>query len=297
MMSSIWVVLAYPRLQKRGAPSQSFWLSDLTKHSGLVKPQADRFRPEYKPMTDLTADLDVLAIFSHPDDAELSVAGTLLKLKSLGYRTGVCDMTRGEMGTRGTPEIRAKEALDAAHILKLDVRLNLEQPDGHVWLNEESRTAMVRVMRKLKPKIVFTSHWDDPHPDHAATSRIVRQAARLATMTRYDIDAGQSPVKMAAIAHSLFSRRVTPSFIVDVSDFVEEKMRAIRAHASQFYSAQSKEQTTRISEKGYLQQIQDRMLYFGSLIGVTAGEPFYVSEALNVGDPVALLTRPMNIYS
>src|ERR1700750_3492900 len=91
--------------------------------------------------------LDILAVFSHPDDAELSVAGTLLKLKSQGYRTGVCDMTRGEMGTRGTPEIRAREALDAARIMKLDARLNLEQPDGHVSPTEVARTALVRVLR------------------------------------------------------------------------------------------------------------------------------------------------------
>jgi bacillithiol biosynthesis deacetylase BshB1 len=248
-------------------------------------------------MPDLPTELDVLAIFSHPDDAELSVAGTLLKLKSLGYRTGVCDMTRGEMGTRGTTEIRAKEALDAAHILKLDARLNLQQPDGHVWLTEESRTAVVRVIRAHRPKIVLTTHWDDPHPDHAATSRIVREAARLATMKRYDLESGQQAVKMPTIVHSLFSRLVAPSFIVDVSDFVEEKMRSIRAHASQFYSAQSNEPTTRISEDGFLQQIEYRMRYFGTLIGVAAGEAFYVREALNVEDPIALLTRPMNIYS
>ena len=248
-------------------------------------------------MSELPTELDVLAIFSHPDDAELSVSGTLLKLKSQGYRTGVCDLTRGEMGTRGTPEMRAKEALDAAHILKLDLRLNLEQPDGHIWLTEESRTAVVRVIRAHRPKVILTMHWDDPHPDHAATCRIVREAARLATMTRYDGDAGQQPVKMPALAHSIFSRLVVPSFIVDVSDFVEEKMKSIRAHASQFYSPESKEPTTRISEKSFLQQLEWRMRYFGSLIGVAAGEPYYVREALNVDDPVALLTRPMNIYS
>ncbi|MDQ2856641.1 MAG: bacillithiol biosynthesis deacetylase BshB1 [Acidobacteriota bacterium] len=248
-------------------------------------------------MAKIDTELDVLAIFSHPDDAELSVAGTLLKLKSLGYRTGVCDMTRGEMGTRGTPEIRAKEALDAAGLLKLDVRTNLGQPDGHLWLNEESRTAVVRVIRAHRPKIILTTHWDDPHPDHAATCRIVREAARLATMKRYDLESGQQTVKMPAIAHSLFSRLAPPSFIVDVSDFVAVKMSAIRAHASQFYSADSNEPTTRISDQGFLKQVEDRMRYMGSLIGVEAGEAFYVREALNVEDPIALLTRPMNIYS
>src|SRR6185437_6904202 len=108
-------------------------------------------------MSPAETQLDVLAVFSHPDDAELSVAGTLLKLKSLGYRAGVCDMTRGEMGTRGTPEIRATEANDAAKILGLDARLNLEQPDGHIWLTEESRAALVRVIRRHKPKIVLTT--------------------------------------------------------------------------------------------------------------------------------------------
>ena len=248
-------------------------------------------------MTTTNQEIDVLAVFSHPDDAELSVGGTLLKLKSLGYRTAVCDMTRGEMGTRGTQEIRAKEALDAASILKLDGRFNLELQDGHLWLTEESRTAMVRAIRRHKPKVILTTHEDDPHPDHAATCRIVREAARLATMRRYDEEAGLAPVKMPAIMHSLFSRRVVPSFVVDVSDFVEGKMNAIRAYASQFYDAKSSEPVTRISERGFLQQIEVRMGYFGSLIGVEAGEAFYVREALNVDDPVALLTRPMNIYS
>ena len=248
-------------------------------------------------MSDTEQTLDVLAIFAHPDDAELSVAGTLLKLKSLGYRTGVCDMSRGEMGTRGTPEIRANEAVEAARLLGLDARLNLDQPDGHIWLTEESRTALVRVIRKHKSRVLLTTHWDDPHPDHAATCKIVRDAARLATMKRYDFEAGLEAVKMPTIAHSLFTRLVVPSFIVDVSGFVEGKMNAIRAHASQFYSAKSAEPETRISEKNFLRQIEDRMRYFGSLIGVDAGEPFYVREALNVEDPVALLTRPMNIYS
>ncbi|HEY0385178.1 MAG TPA: bacillithiol biosynthesis deacetylase BshB1 [Pyrinomonadaceae bacterium] len=243
-------------------------------------------------------ELDVLAVFSHPDDAELSVAGTLLKLKAHGYRTGVLDMTRGEMGTRGTPEVRAAEALSAAAILQLDARLNLEQPDGHVWPTEDARIAMVRVIRACQPKLILTCHWDDPHPDHANTCRIVREAARLSSMRRYDEAAGQGAARVPALAHSVYSRLVVPSFIVDVSDFVEEKMRAIRAHASQFYRPGAQEEpVTRISGEGFLQQLEWRLRYYGSLIGVAAGEAFYVREALNVEDPVALLTRPMNIYS
>jgi len=241
--------------------------------------------------------LDILAIFSHPDDAELTMAGTLLKLKSLGYRCGIADMTRGEMGTRGTPEIRAKEALDAARVMNLDTRVNVGLPDGHLALNEESKLAVVRVLRRHRPRVVFTSHWDDPHPDHAATAHIVRDAARLATMRRYDKDSGFEAIKMPAIAHAVYSRLVMPSFVVDVSDFAEKKMEAISAYASQFYLADSKEPETRIAQKGFLRQIADRARYYGSLIGVEDGEPFYVREALNVDDPFALLTRSMNIYS
>ena len=243
------------------------------------------------------SELDVLAVFSHPDDAELTAAGTLVKLKHLGYRTGVLDMTRGEMGTRGTPEVRAEEAREAARIMGLDVRLNLEQPDGHVWLTEAARTALVRVIRAYRPKVILTAHWDDPHPDHSNTARLVREAARLASMRRYDEEAGQGAVRVPALAHSAYSRLVVPSFIVDISDHVEDKMRAIRAHRSQFYDPDSKDPVTRISEENFLGQLEHRWRYVGSLIGVAAGEAFYVREALNVHDPVALLARPMNIYS
>jgi len=242
-------------------------------------------------------ELDVLAVYSHPDDAELTAAGTLLKLKSLGYRTGVLDMTRGEMGTRGTSEGRAEEAREAARLMKLDVRLNLNQPDGHVWLTEDARRAMVRVIRTHRPRVILTAHWDDPHPDHSATARIVREAARLASMRRYDEEAGQGAVGMPALAHSVYSRLVVPSFVVDISEFVEEKFSAIRAHASQFFDPNSTEPQTRISGEGFLGQLEHRMRYYGSLIGVAAGEAFYVREALNVHDPFELLTRPMNIYS
>ena len=241
--------------------------------------------------------VDALAVFSHPDDAELTVAGTLLKLKSLGYRTGVLDMTRGEMGTRGTPEGRAEEAREAARVLRLDARLNLEQPDGHMLVTDEARRALVRVLRRTRPRVLFTSHWDDPHPDHAATCRLAREAARLASMRRYDEESGLGQIPMPMIAHAVYSRLVAPSFVVDVSDFLEEKMRAIRAHASQFYREGVDEPETRISDKNFLAQIEYRMRYYGSLVGAAAGEAFYVREALNVEDPVALLTRPMNIYS
>src|SRR5262245_25940504 len=110
--------------------------------------------------------VDILAIFAHPDDVELNVGGTLLKLRSFGHTTGILDMTRGEMGTRGTVELRAQESAEAAKILKVDIRRNLELPDGHVWATEETRTKLVRALRDLKPRLLITHQQDDPHPDH-----------------------------------------------------------------------------------------------------------------------------------
>ena len=239
----------------------------------------------------------MLAIFAHPDDVELAVGGTLLKLKSMGYRTGALDVTEGEMGTRGSVEMRAVEAHEAAQILKLDVRENLELPDGHVWSTDESRIKLVRVLRRLRPKVLFTHQADDPHPDHNHIVQLVREAARLASMQKYDQDFGLERIKPPIVAHNIFSMRVTPSFIVDISEFLEQKTAAIRAHGSQFYNPNSNEPETRLTGKEFLTELENRSRFFGSLIGVAAGEPFYVREMLNVDDPVDLLTRPMNLYS
>ena len=246
---------------------------------------------------EIKMEIDVLAIFAHPDDVELTVGGTLLKMKSLGYKTGALDITRGDMGTRGTVEGRAKEAEEAAKILKLDIRENLELPDGHVWVTEETRTKLVRVLRRLKPKIILTHQYDDPHPDHNHIAQLVREAARLASMQKYDGAAGQERTNVPIVAHNVFSHRLVPSFIVDISAFLDEKMQAIAAHKSQFYNPASKELETRLTSKDYLNELETRARHFGSLINVAAGEPFFVREALNVEDPIALLTRPMNLYS
>jgi bacillithiol biosynthesis deacetylase BshB1 len=240
---------------------------------------------------------DILAIFAHPDDVELTVGGTLLKMKHLGYKTGVLDVTRGEMGTRGTVEGRDQEARDAARILKLDVRENLGLPDGHVFCDDESRTRMVRVLRRLKPKVILTHQLGDPHPDHDHIAQLVRESARLSSMKRYDEETGGEKIPVPIVAHNIFSRRVQPSFIVDVSDFLEEKMAAIRAHGSQFHDPNSVEPETRLTSPTFLDELESRSRYFGSLIGTSAGEPYFVREALNIDDPVDLLTRPMNLYS
>lgn len=241
--------------------------------------------------------VDILAIFAHPDDVELTVGGTLLKMKHLGYRTGALDVTKGEMGTRGTVEGRAKEAEAAAIILRLDLRENLGLADGNVFVTDVERTKMVRAIRRLKPKLILTHQLGDPHPDHDHIAHLVREAARLASIKRYDEETGSEKIAVPAVAHNTFSRRVEPSFIVDISDFLDEKMNAIRAHISQFYDPASTEPETRLTARTFLDELANRSRYFGSLIGVAAGEPFYVREALNIADPIDLLTRPMNLYS
>lgn len=245
----------------------------------------------------LIVTVDILAIFAHPDDLELTVGGTMLRMKSLGYTTGGLDVTRGEMGTRGTVEGRAVEADNAAKILKLDLRENLGLADGHVFVDDPSRTAMVRALRRLKPKLLLTHQLDDPHPDHDHIARLVRESARLSSMRNYDPETGGETITVPKVAHNIFSRHVVPSFIVDISEFLETKMAAIRAHASQFYDPESTEPETRLTNKAFLDELENRSRYFGSLIGVEAGEPYFVRESLNVTDPIELLTRPMNIYS
>lgn len=241
--------------------------------------------------------VDILAIFAHPDDAELTVGGTLLKMKHLGYRTGALDVTTGEMGTRGTVEGRAIEAEDAAKILRLDLRENLGLPDGHIFVTDVERAEMVRALRRLKPKVILTHQIGDSHPDHDHIAHLVRESARLASMRRYDEETGDEKIAVPIVAHNIFSRRVEPSFVVDISDFLDTKMAAIRAHKSQFHDPDSNEPETRLTSKHYLDELEGRSRYFGSLIGVAAGEPFYVREVLNIADPIDLLTQPMNLYS
>lgn len=248
-------------------------------------------------MTSIPTQLDVLAIAAHPDDVELSVGGTLIKLTGLGYKTGILDLTRGEAGTRGTPEIRAVEAKNAANTLGVSVRENLDLGDSHIWVNEDSRVQVVRALRRLRPRIVFTQFWDDAHPDHAHTSQLVREAAHISGLAKYDSDFGLERWRPNAVAYFLFPRTVVPSFIVDISQHFDRKWEAIRTHASQFHNPTSNEPNSRVSTSQFLREMEARDRYFGALIETEYAEAFFVREALHVTDPVALLSNSMNLYS
>jgi bacillithiol biosynthesis deacetylase BshB1 len=241
--------------------------------------------------------LDALAVGAHPDDVELGCGGTLVKLAAMGYRVGILDMTRGEMGTRGTPEQRAQEAAAAAKILNLAVRDNLELSDAHVCLNEESRIKMVRKIRQYRPRIIFTHFWEDPHPDHLHTCQIVREASHLAGLAKYDEAAHQQRHRPNTVAHFMFPRTATPTFMVDISEFAEQKRQAIFCYRSQLYDPSSKEPETYLSDEKFVRRLESKELYFGYTIGVDQAEGFIVREALNVHDPVELLSRKMSMYS
>lgn len=247
-------------------------------------------------MPDVT-NLDVLAVAAHPDDIELSVGGTLIKLGEMGYKTGIVDLTRGEASTRGTPEIRQTEAAQAAKIMGCSLRENLDLGDSHISVAEKSVVAVVRMLRSLRPRIVFTQFWDDPHPDHSATAQLVRKAAHLSGLAKFDPEGGLERFRPNSVAHFLFPRTVAPSFIVDVSSLSERKWEAIKCHASQFFNPESREPDSRVSTSWFMSEIEARDRYFGAMIGVERGEAFYVREALNVADPALLLTAPMNMYS
>lgn len=241
--------------------------------------------------------LDALAVGAHPDDVEFSCGGTLLKLVALGYRVGILDMARGEMGTRGTAEIRTREAADSARVLGLAIRDNIELPDGHIWLDEDSRLQLVRRLRQYRPRVVFTHYWEDPHPDHAHTSVIVREAAHVAGLAKYDGQTGQQRFRPQAVAHFMFPRTVPPSFVVDITEFAQRKQQAALCYKSQLYDPNSREPETNVSSEAFLRRLDARQRFYGSLIGVEHAEAFVVREALNIEDPVALLSRPMSMYS
>lgn len=239
--------------------------------------------------------IDAIAIGAHPDDAEIGSGGTLLRLAALGYSTGIIDLTRGERSTRGTPDERAAEAREAARVLGLVRRETLDLGDGMLDDTPQARAALVDVLRRWRPQLLFTHHADEPHPDHAAAARLTRSAAYLAGLASWHPTAGMDRHRPCAVVHFNVPKLVTPSFVVDVGAWADGKAAAIRCHRSQLHDPARPEPETAVSSAAFLERIEARDRYFGSLIGVRHAEAFVVQEILAIDDPVRMLSRPMDI--
>ena len=230
-------------------------------------------------------ELDVLAFAAHPDDAEICCGGTLIKLAKLGYLTGICDLTEGELGTRGDPETRKEEARQAADILGLKVRVNLGLPDGAIEPTLENRLEVIKILRRFKPRFVFTSYWRDRHFDHPHASRLVSEACFYSGLRK--IATGQEPHWPRMVFFFQHRDEFEPTFLVDITEEFETKMAAIEAFASQFSSGESPEPETFISSSRFRDGLVTRMRYYGLRIGVQYAEPFLVRESLKINDPLA----------
>jgi bacillithiol biosynthesis deacetylase BshB1 len=236
-------------------------------------------------------EVDVLAFGPHPDDVELIMGGTLLKLHSLGYRTGIVDLTGGEMGTRGSRERRAEEAQKAAKVLNVSLRRNLDLGDGGLVVDASSKRAVVEAIREYRPRLVFTNFPENNHPDHTAVGPLVAEASYLAGLAKYE--ASGKPHRPHRVLYYLVPHKIAPSFVVDITEFFQEKMRAVHAYASQLHSdAAPSDPGTFISQPGFLRRIEAIDAYHGALINVDYGEAFYVREAMKLDDPVAIFDQP-----
>jgi len=235
--------------------------------------------------------LHVLAIAAHPDDVELTCGGTLIKMAEMGYRTGILDLTRGEMGTRGTPETRAREAAAAARIMGVKVRENLGLPDSRLEMNEDYKLQIAARIRALEPRTVILPYWEGRHPDHYTASRLGYEACFIAGLARMPLEG--KPFRPFKILYSTaYEEGLRPTFAVDITAQFARRRRAILAYRSQFHPAKS-------ARRGRvhipLDQLEQRMnlmaSYYGRLIGVRYAEPFLTREIAAVADIVELPVR------
>ena len=241
-----------------------------------------------------SGDVDFMAVAAHPDDAELFGAGTFLKLRSRG-RTGVLvDVTDGGAGTRGSATIRAREAAAAARVMKLP-RLGLGQPDGRVRNTIEAQAALVELIRRYRPKVVFTHHPAEEHPDHGATAALVKEAVFRAGLAKFVRDdetpVAGTPFRPGRIYHAVHSAlSVTPSFCVDVTAQWEKKLRTIRCYASQFHHASAGRYAgkTDLATPAFLEAMEIRARFFGQRIRRRYAEAFWCEELAEVDDPTTL---------
>ena len=226
--------------------------------------------------------LDILAFGSHPDDIELSCAGTLLVEKANGKKVGVIDLTQGELGTRGSAELRKKEAAAAAKILQLDIRDNLEMADGFFKNDEVHQRQIIRVIRKYQPEIIICNAPEDRHPDHGKGAQLVEDAVFLSGLRKietFDDGKQQEVWRPAYVFNYVQDRYLHPNFVIDISNVIEQKIASIRAYGTQFDSADTSEPQTYISTPDFLDSVIYRAKMYGKMIGVKYGEG-YISHKM-----------------
>jgi bacillithiol biosynthesis deacetylase BshB1 len=234
--------------------------------------------------------LDLLAIAAHPDDVELTCGGTLLKMAQKGYKTGILDLTEGEMGTRGTKEMRAKEAAMAAKILNVSWRGTLGVPDSDVQATRQHKLHLAKVVRELKPHTVILPYWEARHPDHYHASTLGYEGCFLAGLRQLPIEG--EPHRPFKILYATSFEGMPPTFIVDVTKQYEARRRAILAYGSQFRPAKSERRQRVYLAIDELDPKMDLLArHFGQMIGVKYGEPFLQKELMAVDDVVALPVR------
>ncbi len=229
--------------------------------------------------------LDILAFGAHPDDVELSCSGTIAKEVSLGKKVGIIDLTRGELGTRGTAEIRDQEAANAASILGVSVRENLNMRDGFFVNDEAHQMKVIEMIRKYKPDTVLCNAIDDRHIDHPKGSKLVSDACFLSGLSKIEtsLDGNiQEAWRPKVVYHYIQWKNIEPDFVVDVSGFMDIKMEAIMAYDSQFYNPSSKEPESPITSKNFLDSVKYRAQDLGRLINTEYGEGFNVERYLAV---------------
>jgi len=225
--------------------------------------------------------LDILAIGAHPDDVEMSCGATIAKEVAKGRKVGILDLTRGELGTRGSAEIRKEEATAAAQILGVSVRENLGLADGFFQNNKTSQMEVIKVLRKYRPDIVFCNAVDDRHIDHGKGSKLASDACFLSGLRRIETEwegEKQEAWRPKLVYHYIQWVELVPDIVVDVTGFMDKKLEAVYAYGSQFYDAKSKEPETPISSKNTMESLSYRNQNFGRLIGTEAGEGFTVER-------------------
>jgi len=224
--------------------------------------------------------LDILVLAAHPDDAELGCGGTILKHVAMGHKVGVIDLTRGELGTRGTPQTREAEAADSAKILGLSVRENIGLPDGFFKNEREHQLEVVKAIRKYQPDIILANARYDRHPDHGRGADLAFEACFLSGLQK--ISTNQDPWRPKVLYHYIQSQLITPDFVVDVSDHWDKKMEAIRAFKTQFFDPNSKEPDTYISSPAFMKLLESRGQEFGHAIGAKYGEGYTTRRFIGV---------------